>query len=121
METTTIVLALIFVVFGILQIILFFKIWGMTDNVRLMHQNIASIQNLLSERITNESNPHQKYPSPIQSHSAAKFKDGDVVLDKVSQKRLIVVEVQTDGMCLCGNVAGEIERVFTPDELSVIE
>lgn len=31
MET---LLAIIFIVFGLLQIILFFKIWGMTDNVR---------------------------------------------------------------------------------------
>lgn len=37
MET---LLAVIFIVFGILQIILFFKIWGMTDNVRAILKKI---------------------------------------------------------------------------------
>lgn len=36
MET---LLAIIFIVFGILQIILFFKIWGMTNDVREMKKN----------------------------------------------------------------------------------
>ena len=31
METITIILGLVMLVFGILQIILFFKVWGMTN------------------------------------------------------------------------------------------
>jgi len=34
METITIILGLVMLVFGILQIILFFKLWGMTNDVK---------------------------------------------------------------------------------------
>lgn len=34
METITIILGLVMLVFGTLQIILFFKLWGMTNDVR---------------------------------------------------------------------------------------
>lgn len=34
MEAITIIVALIFIVFGVLQIILFFKMWSMTNDVR---------------------------------------------------------------------------------------
>lgn len=34
MENLTIILALVFLVFGVLQIILFFKVWEMTNDVR---------------------------------------------------------------------------------------
>ena len=33
METTMNIVSIIIIVFGILQIILFFKVWGMTNNV----------------------------------------------------------------------------------------
>ena len=33
METFTLILAIVCLVFGILQIILFFKVWNMTNNV----------------------------------------------------------------------------------------
>lgn len=33
-ETTLNIISIIFVVFGVLQIILFFKVWGMTNNVK---------------------------------------------------------------------------------------
>ena len=36
METTLNIVSIIIIVFGILQIILFFKVWGMTNNVSEM-------------------------------------------------------------------------------------
>lgn len=38
MET---LLAIIFIVFGVLQIILFFKIWGMTDDIREINSKVC--------------------------------------------------------------------------------
>ena len=34
MEVLSVVLAIVLIAFGVLQIILFFKIWKMTDNVK---------------------------------------------------------------------------------------
>jgi membrane protease subunit (stomatin/prohibitin family) len=38
METITIILGLVMLVFGILQIILFFKVWGMTNDVSAIRE-----------------------------------------------------------------------------------
>lgn len=40
MEALTVFLSLIFIVFGVLQIILFFKLWGMTNDVRAIKKII---------------------------------------------------------------------------------
>lgn len=39
MEEFTVILAVIFLIFGVLQIILFFKIWGMCDNISKIKEN----------------------------------------------------------------------------------
>lgn len=41
MEGLTIFLSLTLLVFAVLQIILFFKVWGMTDNVKALREQIA--------------------------------------------------------------------------------
>lgn len=38
-------LSIIFIVFGILQIILFFKLWGMTNNIRAIKQKMGCEHN----------------------------------------------------------------------------
>lgn len=40
MELIAIIAALLLIVFGILQIILFFKLWGMTNNVRKIEEHL---------------------------------------------------------------------------------
>lgn len=40
METTMNIVSIIIIVFGILQIILFFKVWGMTDDVKRIKKNL---------------------------------------------------------------------------------
>lgn len=39
-ETTLNIISIIFIVFGVLQIILFFKIWGMTNDVKAMKKDM---------------------------------------------------------------------------------
>ena len=48
METTLNIVSIIIIVFGILQIILFFKLWGMTNDVN-------RIKNMLDLKIRQES------------------------------------------------------------------
>lgn len=42
MEGITLIVAVIIIVFGILQIILFFKLWGMTNNIRKIADKLNS-------------------------------------------------------------------------------
>lgn len=42
METVSIVVAIIIIVFGILQIVLFFKLWGMANDIRTMKDKYMS-------------------------------------------------------------------------------
>ncbi len=43
-ETTLNILSIIFLVFGVLQIILFFKIWGMTNDVKKLTEHLTHPQ-----------------------------------------------------------------------------
>ena len=51
METFTLILAIVCLVFGILQIILFFKVWNMTNNVAgIIVQNVQQIKALYEKQ-----------------------------------------------------------------------
>ena len=50
METITIILGLVMLVFGILQIILFFKVWGMTNDVRKITHHLIPIKHHVSPK-----------------------------------------------------------------------
>jgi len=43
MDVLMIILGLIFLVFGVLQIVLFFKLWGMTNDVREMKGDLQKV------------------------------------------------------------------------------
>ena len=42
MENITLFVSIVIIVFGVLQIILFFKLWGMTSNVKRIKDNIIN-------------------------------------------------------------------------------
>lgn len=55
LQTLTTVVTIVSVIFGILNLVLFFKIWGMTDNVKRMlnimeRNNIESIDDNTANR-----------------------------------------------------------------------
>lgn len=64
-------LAIIFIVFGILQIILFFKIWGMTDDIREIKNKYIN-----GESINDEIN--------------RLFSNGDTVIEIKTNREMIV-------------------------------
>lgn len=59
METTSLLLVVIMMIFGILQIILFFKVWGMTNNVKKIKDKIISpsISTSIIRREIKKKNP----------------------------------------------------------------
>lgn len=42
METILLITAIVMIAFGVLQIILFFKVWGMTNDVNKIKRNVSS-------------------------------------------------------------------------------
>ncbi len=61
MEGMYIIMGIICMIFGIFQIILFFKIWGMTNNVKEMKE----ILKLMAKKEPAEPNLKPSIPSPL--------------------------------------------------------
>lgn len=66
MESVTIIVSIIIIVFGVLEIILFFKMWGMCNNVSRIEQRLAGVfptknegkhQELVQEQKQEKENP----------------------------------------------------------------
>lgn len=88
MNTFSIILALIFLVFGILQIILFFKIWGMTNNV-------ARIKDLLEKlSISNDSDN-------LMSTNSSGLNIGDTVVRIEGEDQLKIIGIDDNGLYSC--------------------
>ena len=49
MEGVTLLISIILIIFGVLQIILFFKLWGMTNDVRKIKVHITPKDDNLDE------------------------------------------------------------------------
>ena len=81
------IITLVIIVFGILQIILFFKIWGMTNDV----SQIRAIIEQLSTR-NNSVNGDA---------SDATLKAGDLVVRKETEDQLRISSINTDGSYSC--------------------
>lgn len=87
METTLNIVSIIIIVFGILQIILFFKVWGMTNDVSEMRNMMElffikdlnpkeNIDKEISQPISTNNIEFDKEDFPLNS----KFNKGDVVV-----------------------------------------
>lgn len=85
METITIVLGIVMLVFGILQIILFFKVWGMTNNVKEMNQRQEQIRSLLQSIASKEPNKTniETTPQCLQQHVNISTAHNDDVVKNV--------------------------------------
>ena len=80
--------SLVIIVFGVLQIILFFKLWGMTNDVSEMKYIIKHYQNPICQTTKQEKQEKQENPS---NHK----KEYDIRLDSVKEGDK--VEVIFDG------------------------
>ena len=86
--------SIVVIIFGILQIILFFKLWGMTNN-------ISEIKEILKS--------HSVKEKQIQTSSEANKKNDidrdieieDLVVELKSERQLKVVDITEDGKFQC--------------------
>lgn len=96
-------LSLVAVLFGILQIILFFKIWGMTNDIREIKEKYLS------------STDPQKSVSPAQP---SEFNVGELVVHIKTNKQMRIKEITEDGKYSCYTGGGAShEGDFTASEI----
>lgn len=108
METFSTIIALVIIVFGILQIILFFKIWGMTNDV-------AQIRTTLERLASKNNSPREE----CSDQSA--LKPGTLIVRKSNEDQLRIYQVNQDGTYTCtkgGIEVGVLDRedFYTWDE-----
>lgn len=95
------ILAIVALVFGVLQIILFFKIWGMTNNV-------AAIRRIMEGRESGAGEEDKTVTDAIVV--------GALVVRKSTGEQLKITAVDNDGKFVCAKAGIEIGS-FSKDDL----
>lgn len=96
----TLLLSIVTLIGGILNLILFFKVWGMTNNVSEILEIMRS-QNVKSVPVTNQPQPKQqnKESEVKTSEEERKFNVGDTV--SYYKKELKIAADNGDGTYTC--------------------
>lgn len=81
-------------IWGILSLILFFKVWGMTNDVETIKRILL---NVTSKTVA----ANNKEASELLSDSISNFEEGDVVVNVENGQELVVVQVFPDGDVTC--------------------
>ena len=91
---------LIILIFGILQLILFFKIWGMTNDIRERY-------------FSSTTSPKKKMPT-----QPTEFNIGELVVEIKTNKQMRIKEITEDGKYSCYTGGGAShEGDFTASEI----
>ena len=138
METAAFITAIFYVVFGLLGIILFFKIWGMTNDVKELKEfilNSSHKQNSESIEVQNPESIQNQDPNPTLEQVLEslekqqkeitvtwnhKFNFGEIVIHKYSRKRLciaLVLDKEKEYRCLNLDTNHMLPAVFDENEL----
>ena len=121
METTLNIVSIIIIVFGILQIILFFKVWGMTNDVRdmkiIMEKLIRNKGKLTNERSSKNDREH------ISTDNIERdFKIDDLVVELKNERQLKISDITSDGRYKCRNANGiSSAGIFNRDEIELYD
>lgn len=111
MEVMFIFVGIIVIVFGILQIILFFKIWGMTNDV-------SKMKDMLEMKIQQES----FNTDIINNKSKGDIEVGDLVVELKNERQLKVSDITADGKYKCKVSGGIVEvGIFSRDEIELFD
>lgn len=107
-------LAIILIIFGVLQIILFFKMWVMTDNVKEIRDKIVG-------NITNRPSYYEDQQEPKR-----KFKDEGHAIIIATGQRIIIYGMTKDGKykCYSGSSVshlGKYEGFYDETELKYVK
>lgn len=111
----TTLIAIISIVAAVLQIILFFKLWGMTNDVRELRRMNEQILQKKQIR-TKKDGELEKTQTATHAHSNIKISKGDYVIIKSTGQRLLVEDINGDRIfCNTGKFSGY--KYFSIDEI----
>lgn len=131
MENILMFVSIVVIVFGVLQIILFFKLWGMTNNISEMKnimelfmkkdfqnsdnhnlkENISPVSEIYSHNTTNNIKLDEKeFPSNV------KFENGDIVIYKPENTKLIIIGFQSPNVFKCKTTDGSPKIYYFQEE-----
>jgi hypothetical protein len=119
MESMELLVLIIAFIFGILNLILFFKIWGMTDDVRVIKRYLLS-------RGENETNYQPESTSQDvqdcqEAEQDGKFRVGDLVVNIKTGKQMRVKRI-FDGRYACCSQGGNFDDgYFSETEIELFQ
>ncbi len=104
-------LGIIFIVFGILQIILFFKLWGMTNDIREIKNRYLHQASRESDKSDSDSSSTQDVSSPYSATEYAR------VVELKSESQMMAGEIAADGKIKCYSTSGSYIGDFDKSEI----
>lgn len=112
MENISTFISIIFIVFGILQIILFFKMWGMTNNVSRITRLLES-----KELPNNTLNNAENKTDDILSDTYSDIAVGSVVIRQSDGRKMVVDSIE-NGKYFCKGSTMEGYKYYSRNEIS---
>ncbi|MFK2187208.1 hypothetical protein ACIXIM_11145 [Bacteroides fragilis] len=112
MESIPTFISIIFIVFGILQIILFFKMWGMTNNVSRITRLLES-----KELPNNTLNNAENKTDDILSDTYSDIAVGSVVIRQSDGRKMVVDSIE-NGEYFCKGSTMEGYKYYSRNEIS---
>lgn len=110
---------IIIIVFGVLQIILFFKVWGMTNNVSEM-KNMMEL--FIKKEDKNKDITYQEKDKKASQNIKfeSDIKIDDLVVELKNERQLKVCEITPDRKYKCRVAGGStVVGVFSRDEIEL--
>lgn len=100
MESMFNLAGIIIIVFGVLQIILFFKIWGMTNDIKEIRNKYINSTSLQFHE-TNKQNNEDSF-----------FNVGDIVTYKKTGDKFKIDSIDDNGLYKCSSVTGNTKYIL---------
>ena len=119
-----ILLSIILLVFGILQVILFFKIWGMTNDIAEMNARFKAICPTEEEKKINALIEKQNSANNTNTETINNTEElniGDNVIYEPMNRKMIIKEITKEGLLVCisykENGKEEYEGTYKPKQV----
>lgn len=115
MESITLFVSIVIIVFGILQIILFFKIWGMTNNVSEILSDQKDYKKEVIKKMNNIISTLEKEENPFNQKD---FHVDDTVICIKTGDILTITDIDSlNRKFFCVNYKNNSGRYYTEKEI----
>ena len=119
-----VLLSIVLLVFGILQVILFFKIWGMTNDIAEMNARFKAIfpteeEKKINALIEKQNSTNETNTEAINNTKVLNI--GDNVIYEPMNRKMIIKEITKEGLLVCisykPNGKEEYEGTYKPEQV----